>query len=419
MAGVNFNSTLNALTRDGQLSKTDLTKLKELANDGQGDDAQEQWIVKQLEKNDHCSFNKGTQLGSSSTSFNFVVALDTTFHDKFGELAKDGVIDKNDISVLESMAKTDSEKKIVKGLKSSDANNLEYSLQAINFSDYKAAEKGKNRNFKFILSPNMNEKDEVPTKGNFKTSTENIVSHTSQSDLLKKTKTDSDRCGAGATVNALLLTKGEQGFKDLAEKLIKEGKIKKSDIDRDAEGKIKTTYNNIHRVQDALMGKFDAKKDGLNVKFDRKTLISTGKSEIDKAIDYAGLTRTGIPKQDREEKIKEFFTNNPDGAIVINIDGGDKNNSYETLGFDKNSKNDHWVTVVKKGDKYYVADTGNTAINGDGKHYRELTDQEVQALVYNNPRTMIGVANKEPLKTNQVNPSMNLPRFHAGLKDMR
>lgn len=226
------------------------------------------------------------------------------------------------------------------------------------------------------------EKDVIPGKTNAE-----IVANIGQGDHMDSTKTDDYRCGAACIVNSVILAEGKEGFQKLAEKL---------GLGKD----LPLTYENVHLVQDKLIEKAKAGKNGMAVTFDLSTGKVNGGTFVD-GIKAAGKEVVPLEIKDgsRKDSIDTFFKDNPKGTVIVNCSRGPGEDDIKfSEGNGPKGSQNHWVTLTKEGNppKYYISDS--FATNGTGKNRRELSDSEV-AEIMSSKRPNFGVKLNPPAET--------------------
>lgn len=305
-----------------------------------------------------------------------------SFKDKFIELtSNDGILDKKELNELRILAKQEN-------LKDKNfANNVLRDLDSfqttaqVNYSINDGANVFKKLSFTITPSYSENEKILARTRAE-------MVSNISQSDTLPETKNDDSRCVAAALLNSFLLQDGD--FSTLAKKL---------NIESD------TTFKNIHLAQEQLFLYADKDGNGLTSGVNFSYKADSGK--ISKAtpdgevldvakklgLEIIPLVGDNIKTiNQRKAQVDAFFENYPKGtlqvAVYLDTETGDLN---PVVGKDISN---HSVTVFKKNNDFYLADSGQLN-NGDGSNIFKLNQDQVNSFVYTTNATVNGLVLKK------------------------
>lgn len=304
------------------------------------------------------------------------------FRDKFIEFSlNDGVLDKKELTELKNLAKQGNvvdqsfADKVLKDLDTfKSTTKVNYT---INVED-KVLKK-----LSFVFTPSYSERERVLGKTRME-----VVSNISQSDSLEETKNDDSRCVAGALLNSFLLQDGD--FSNIAKKL---------DIEPEM------TFKNIHLAQEKLY--LYADKDGgglssgVNYNYQKesgKILNVTAQGEvIDVAkklnLEIVPLIGDNINTIDqRKNQVDSFFKNNPKGTLQVGVYLD--NNTGELSSVNGDSTSNHSVTIFKKDNEFYLADTGQIN-NGDGNNVIKINNEQMNALVYTSSSTVNGLILKK------------------------
>lgn len=213
-----------------------------------------------------------------------------------------------------------------------------------------------------------------------------VISNISQKDKLDETIYDSYRCGAGSLVNAYMLLGGK--FEKLSKKFSMNSEL---------------TYKNIHIIQDKLYK--DAKandKIGLESSFiyhfNNSGKITSTKpiGEMNNAAGEIGLKITPIigntvkTIDNKKESVNSFLDKNNgvlQVSVYLNPNTGELSNNH--LGIQN-----HYVTVFRHDNNFYLADTGQI-YNGRASNLKELSENEIDELIYNTPALISGITLKD------------------------
>ena len=304
------------------------------------------------------------------------------FKNKFSELIRDNILDKNELAQLNTLAKdariNDKElaRHIINDLnRFKDTTNLTYNL-----SD----PLGKVEQLEFTITPAYSENEKIPGKNMLE-----VISNISQNDSLDETNDDGNRCAAGSIVNAYLLMGGS--FDSLASKF---------SIDKEL------TYKNVHLAQEKIydLSNIDDKP---GIDMDLSYSYSQGTGKISDAVykgelenvsqkigieinPLLGITVTTI--NNRSQSVKDFMQNNPNSVLQVGIYMNTKTGDLHSP---SNTKpQNHSVLIFKRDDKFYLADTGTTT-NGSGNSLREITKEHFSGFVENSQGTVHGLKIKK------------------------
>lgn len=233
----------------------------------------------------------------------------------------------------------------------------------------------------FSFTPTYSELDELPGK----TAVEQ-VSNVAQRDTLSETNDDTNRCGAGALLNAWLLLGGQ--FGEAAERL------GLSATQRNL------TYQNLHLAQEALYDSANTDgSDGLTSSFSfshrRGTIVSTTLTqEVAAAVNKLGLKANvlvGETKEtlhQRQGNVEKFFAQNPQGVLMagIHLD----TTSGDLTSVSAENPMNHFVLVHREGQDYYLVDTG-ASDNGAGNSRRKLDADQMKGFIFQTSAHVMGL----------------------------
>lgn len=306
-----------------------------------------------------------------------IISFKTTFID----FVKDGVLDKNEYEELKNLTKKNNleDPKFARDTlknfsKFNERIKLSYSL-----IDYSSNEKIK---LEFTFTPTYSENELIKGRNILER-----ISNISQKDTLNETVGDDDRCSIASLLNAYLYMGGD--FDSAANKFNINGEL---------------TYRNLHLLQDKLY--LMSNEDGKGGIYSGYKYVSYYDGTIDKvkpsgelltASDALGIEIIPIlgnnlkTINEKKEAVENFFKFNPYGAIQVGVHLN--TNDGTLLKPSESLPQDHFVTVFKVKNNYYISDTSSVN-NGDGKNVRLLSSNEVENLVYNT----IGIINGLILK---------------------
>lgn len=209
-----------------------------------------------------------------------------------------------------------------------------------------------------------------------------IVANTSQRDYLNETVNDKYRCGASSLLNSYLLLGGD--FSSIT---------KKFDLDNNI------NFKNIHLIQDKLYSYANVdNREGLEssyiYSYDRagniKKVFSQG--EMFKAASKIGLSikpligNTLKTINDKRESVNNFLDTKK-GVLVVSVYLDTKTGEIKSV---SEKSNNHYVTVFKNNDSFFMADTGRKS-NGQKNNLIKLDNQQLDNLVFNNPSVINGI----------------------------
>lgn len=202
-----------------------------------------------------------------------------------------------------------------------------------------------------------------------------VVAHLGQSDVLEHTTNDHSRCGAAATVNALILGKGLQAFPALAARL--------------SLPHAEATYRNLALAQENLYVAARAMSEpddapGLSL---RKEFFSLqAKGSLGHALGIAELERTVLGQGKRVRTIEKFARSH---EVAVALLGGHLDQEKKL--FFPREPSDHVVVVLKYGSAYFYVDSA--ARMGIGDAVEPLSPARLQEFD-NSTTFLIGVARR-------------------------
>ena len=209
-----------------------------------------------------------------------------------------------------------------------------------------------------------------------------IVANTSQRDYMSETTFDKYRCGSSSLLNAYFLLGGD--FNLLADKFVLDKSL---------------TYKSIHLAQDKIYSYANVdNKEGLEssyvYSYDKsgtiKKVVSRG--EMSKAAQIMGLNVKPLigsnvkTINNKKESIDNFLQNNK-GVLVVSVY---LNTSTGEISSISEKENNHYVTVFKANNQFYLADTGRKS-TGQKNNLMSLENNQIDSLVYNNPSVINGI----------------------------
>ncbi|MFN8576403.1 MAG: hypothetical protein U0354_06060 [Candidatus Sericytochromatia bacterium] len=303
------------------------------------------------------------------------------FKNKLIEFTSDKVLDRKELEQLNSLAKNPNLKD--KTLANYVINDLNRFKDTTNLSYTLNEPMGKAIQLNFTFSPTYSEDDLIKGKDILE-----IVSNISQSDNLKETNDDGNRCAASAFLNAYLLMDGK--FEDISQQF---------SISKDL------TYKNVHLVQEKIydMANTDSKagiNSGLTYNYNTKSgeisdINYKGElSEVSKKIGIDIKPLLGKNVQDiynKKEAIDSFFANNPKGVLQVSVHLDTKTGDLYTPA--QNKPENHAVLMFSRNNKFYLLDTG-VVTNGAGKALRELNKEQFSAFTETTSGNVLGLSMK-------------------------
>lgn len=306
------------------------------------------------------------------------------FRPAFAQAAADKLIDRSELQQLRELKSQ--LQKTAPG--SEEARVASRTLQ--NLDSYKGTTRvnqpvqqadGKTVYFDFSLTPTYSEKERIPGKNRLE-----IVANLSQGDSLPDTIEDNSRCAASTLVNAYLLLGGD--FAALPDKLGL--KLDNHDL----------TYENVHRVQEALYTQANVQGGkGLNIADSNRYEPGTGRitrpeivGESRIAANKLGLTTHALmgPTREtmtqREQAVKDFIAKYPKAPMYVTVHGGPPVTAPADF-----EKYDHAVTIYHEKGKFYLLDTGVND-NGASRALSVLSPDRVKELLYDNKGFVFGLS---------------------------
>lgn len=327
---------------DGLLSRDDFTALEQAAAP-----AEKQRIE------GFKAYGKISTLGidgqGTLTSLSFVVSPDRNLSPELlqalGEHARDGLLDQADFAALRQLASS-----------ADDRAHLDELAELDHFSGLPVLDAQGQAQLLPQVDLSYSETQLVPGE-----TPAEIVAHIGQGDRLEDTQTENFRCGAGASVNAVLLTRGREGFAALARSLHQPESL---------------TYENIHRVQDALYlqagGKWAqgdaARQSGLNLSTRTQGALRKAEGSQVKALELAGFQ---VEPLRGESEIRAFFARHPQATMLVTVARDDRQTDFGA------AEPNHAVLINFDKGGFYVSDT--YARSGTGLNHRPLTASEQTA----------------------------------------
>lgn len=209
-----------------------------------------------------------------------------------------------------------------------------------------------------------------------------IVANTSQRDYIPETINDKFRCGSSSLLNAYFLLGGD--FQYIADKF---------EIDN------VLSYKSIHIAQDKIYSyaKTDD-REGLEssyiYSYDKQGNIKkvVAKGELFKAAEMMKLSVKPLlgnnvkTINDKKESVNNFFANHK-GVLVVSVYLDLNTGEIKSL---SEKENNHYVTVFKQNDQFFLADTGKSN-TGKNSNITTLTEEQVNNFIYNNPSIVNGI----------------------------
>lgn len=304
-----------------------------------------------------------------------------SFKNTLIEYTKDKILDRKELEQLNNLAKNPNLKD--KSLANYVINDLNRFKDTTNLTYTLNEPMGKSIQLDFAFSPTYSEDDLIKGKDILE-----IVSNISQSDSLKETNDDGNRCATSAFLNAYLLMDGK--FETISQQF---------SLPKDL------TYKNLHLLQEKIydLANTDSKA-GINSGFTYSYNTSSGQisdvaykgelSELSKKIGIDIQPIVGENVQDiynRKDAINTFFANNPKGVLQVTVHLDTKTGDLHTPSQSK--PENHAVLMFSKNNKFYLLDTGITT-NGSGKALRELTKEQFSAFSEKTSGNVFGLSMK-------------------------
>lgn len=214
-----------------------------------------------------------------------------------------------------------------------------------------------------------------------------MVANISQADTLEDTTNDDNRCGTATLISAYLLLGGN--FDNLARLIGLPAHQRR------------LSYENIHRAQEHLYLYANTDdEDGITAGFtygiapNGKIVDIAPTDEMKRAADkiklrlFPILGETDKTKYLREKALNQFWSKNPQAILQVGVylDESSGHVLAPTAAKDQN----HFILVFRDRGHFYLLNTGMLN-NGDGSVLREMTPQEVRAMLYSSDGTLNGL----------------------------